>query len=902
MAILNGFLRGAHDKEITANVDNKEYSGVATEIINWIGTKRGGLSKRAPFKLHQVLDSETKIIPYNYDDDEKYLLLFSEQDDKTIYKIKQYIGGVLIDAEFGGNVYQQPNFTSNEQDGYIISGSVAQPVITDTSWYKAFNKDSYLSSTQIRAWLEITFPNPILITDIDYVNGSNSRSYSGWFKTTVLTITDEQGGTVQRTVSNTDPESTTPPVSGTVRIKTHITENFGGVFAKKLKLVFSDTRQWSGATGRVDFGSIIITGQMPSSGGGVQDSPITFEQLDRVRYYNAWRRMWFVSHDFSPYELQLKFTQPTYQGLDFISLGNPSLVGVFQDRLCFSGFENRPRQMNLSKTQDYSLFTLNTTNTISTDPIEGTIGDMKSPISALFTSRQLVYAQSMDGLGTLSSGGDEVPLTPTQIAAGLRNATPLSKDIEPVRQDQLIFCVGADNKTVYALDYDYQMARVPLNPLNEHCITLFDSGIKQMKSVYGRLPFLVFLLNDGTLIVAIAYKTDRGFMFHAFPQSHASGKIQSIEVLAHMETGYDTLFATVLLPNGVRTLESIESYTDNYSQDKGLDYFREHLLLDSQQGINPDIRTDITFTYTGNISTTGRMEFNVDGFVPELPDKEIKIFVGGKDIICKNCDFSDDNKMWAECSEEPIQEASSGYVIPSRIIYNNEYAGLKAQLFDGDDFLDIEEVESSNLYAWGTGIGSGMGSVEVARTFTKSPNPVIGDMVYEYDFTSEKIRYKGDKVFSHNSGANDIVISRFGGSTETLYRNSDADKIGEIGLAVNRAVYGGVIGLPYKARAVFENLTDANSVQYEKEIENISACITYGTGLKLGTESVLEKVGFWNYPFKDWQDRILPDENLKNIPLADTARKDKKIVVECDYPFPANVTFVVYDLKITGVR
>ena len=50
MPILNGFFRGAYDKEVTAHIDQKEYAGVATEY-NFVGTKRGALSKRAPFKF-----------------------------------------------------------------------------------------------------------------------------------------------------------------------------------------------------------------------------------------------------------------------------------------------------------------------------------------------------------------------------------------------------------------------------------------------------------------------------------------------------------------------------------------------------------------------------------------------------------------------------------------------------------------------------------------------------------------------------------------------------------------------------------------------------------------------------------------------------------------------------------
>jgi hypothetical protein len=121
-------------------------------------------------------------------------------------------------------------------------------------------------------------------------------------------------------------------------------------------------------------------------------------------------------------------------------------------------------------------------------------------------------------------------------------------------------------------------------------------------------------------------------------------------------------------------------------------------------------------------------------------------------------------------------------------------------------------------------------------------------------------------------------------------------------ITFKQPIYSAEFGLPYKAYSEFINIVDVNSAPYETIINSMSACITYGTGIKIGTESALEKIGYTEYPYKQWQHRILPDESLKNVVINDRGVKNKRIVLECSFPFPANVTFITYDIKATGVK
>lgn len=899
MPILNGFLRGVHDEEITANIDQKQYAGAPINMYNWIGTKRGGLSKRAPFKLQRVLDKESFIIPYSYDDDEKYLLQFYKNDnEQTEYKVLRYTDGNLIDSSFGGLAYEQPEFTSNESENHIINGADLGAEYKNA--YKAFNANTTVEASLTTTSLTIEFPKPVLLQTISYQYGqTSSNQTSGAFQTVKLEITDEHGSKVQIGTLNNTKLPVYFPVSETAKLEKDITSiNPQSLFAKKLKITFSDP-WWNrnGSSAKPKIGNIRLTGQVIANK-EAEIAPFTYEQAKTANTYNSYRKLYFAHKDFTPYELALTFVKSTISGLDFEKLGNPTLVRVFQQRLVLAAFEHYPRQINLSKSTEYNTFELNKTDTVATDPIEGAIDEMKSPLTALFSGRQMLYAQSIDGLGSLNSGADDVPLTATQVSARLRNETPLSKHIQPIKQDEIVYCVGADDKTVYALDYDYQYARVPLYALNEHCISYFDSGIKQIVSMKGKLPYIVFLLNDGSLIVAISYRDNTGFQFHAFPQK-IEGAIQNMAVLRNTNTGYDSLFAVVLHSNGQYTLESIESYSDIYTTEKGHDYLKQHILLDAKQNINSPVNDKITFTYTGEIGENKKKKFakqeitaiNLNGVyyypwnnitssvLPTLYTSSKKPNVGGSLYSYTN--------------------GSMSLVGNRDIITVEEYSMILEDNRSGDKYTYVRDFDKDIDISNGIKLIIGEKEILCENCVYDEDGNLWADTNEEPTINIASSAYcVPQKAFAMPEYIG-LPAQAFDG--DDFVEKESEDVIART-ISFKKPIYSAEVGLPYTAYSEFINIVDVNSAPYETIINSMSACITYGTGIKIGTESTLEKIGYTQYPYTQWQHRILPDESLKNVILNDRGVKNKRIVLECEFPFPANVTFITYDIKATGVR
>lgn len=837
MNILNGFLRGAYDQEATAHIDQKEYSGVATNMYNFIGTKRGALSKRAPFKLRVGVTENAYFVPYIFDQDQRYLMLFEENKEtgKANYRLLNYWNGALNFSTVGTEAAViQPVFTSNVQDNFECSQSSA---IGGYEAYQRINTSYPITQDQTSGyWMALKFPKRVILSGLQITNkkvwtktttrpGSTIRPGSGFITTYII-------NSVNFIVEGSNDGQ------NWVEIKRDTTSSSGITIATSKTtsdLTFSDINEYqylrvrttgyvqgNSGSNQFDFGQARFTVLMQDENITIE-SPFTMQQVKEMRYANENKRMVFFHEDFVPHEMRQTIQPLVTTGLDFTLLGNPTFGGFYQERLGMGGYRNANRQYNLSKSNPKDnvnfVYTLPTSTPVSTDAMEIVIRRAKYPLKGVLTGRNVMYLQCIDGLATISSGGDEVPLTPVQISADLRNRTPFS-DIPAVYQEELAFLVGSDYKTVYGMDYDFNVMRVRTIPINEHCLSYFESGIAQMITMKGQLPYLVFRLNNGKILAATAYRTNTGFNFHLYPIEPADGEVQCIGTLMNNQTGFDTLFAIIKHSNGVYTLESSESILDPYSEKQGRDYFINNLMLDYQDSITVPNKNDIEFTYTGTISEKGRCLFTVSNRtnINDIIDsQEIKLIFNEKEIICKNILF-DEQGMWADVSEIPPIATSDGYCIPQDTFMMAEYNHLPVVLFGDDDLIE----------------------------------------------------------------------------------KKSEDEDGNITFA--RAVYNARCGLVYKSYAQFENIADASVAAYTKTITNIAASITYGTGIKLGTESTVENVGFADYKFKDWKDIVLADENLRNIPLADTPRKDKKIVVRCDYPFPANITFITYEIKTTGSK
>ena len=841
MPILNGFFRGAYDKEVTAHIDQKEYAGVATELYNFVGTKRGALSKRAPFKFRLGIEDDTYLIPYIYDQDQRFLLLFRNNAEigKAEYRMLNYWNGALTFTTVGHQEsVVQPTFTSDSQDNFECSQS---KTVQNYQAYQRFNGVAPMNLSEALGYsIVMKFPHKFVLSKLEITNkqtwrqstgsisggGSSERPGTGIYiyhqNVIDFIVEGSNDGKDWYQIKESVTDNSTLIPTSTSAVSTTTYSELNAYEYLRIR-VTRTTKQTYKDSEKCNFGNIKFSGIFMYEDSSII-TPYTMQEIKELHYTNENQRMILFHKNHHPQEIKQNINPLEITGLqldpskeDFI--GYPTFGCFYQERLGMGGFTINNRQFNLSKSNPKNtenfVFTLTESSNVPTAAMQFVIRRAKYPLKEVLSGRNMIYLQCIDGLATISSGGDEVPLTATQVSADLRNRTPFS-DIPAIYQEETAFLVGSDYKTVYAMDFDFNVMRVRTLPINEHCLSYFESGIAQMIPMKGSLPYIVFRLNNGKMLIATSYRTTTGFAFNLYPVK-IEGKVNSIATIMNNLTGFDTLFAVVQHSNGVYALESLESILEQYIKEKGEQYFIDNLMLDYQYNITAPQKDDIIFAYTGIVSDTNRHFFSYVGSKPELTNGEIKIiFAGEKEITCKDCRF-DDNGMWADVSSEPPIGESVGYIIPQKTFEMDMYQGLPVVLFDGEDVVQKE---------------------------------------------------------------------------------SESDGV----ITFARPVYKATTGLIYDAYAQFENVADVSVAGYEKIVPNIAASITYGTGIRLGTESATEKIGSSNYKFKEWKDKVLQDESLKNVILSDQPRKDKKIVIECNYPFPANITFITYDIKATGVK
>lgn len=920
MAILNGFLRGAHDPEITANIDQAAYSGVATDMYNFVGTKRGALSKRAPFVLRGGVSNNAYFIPYIYDQDQRYLLMFDENPEtgKARFRMLNYWNGALTYSTVGTeSAVIQPTFTSDSQDGYICNQS------SNIGGYQAFqriNQSQPMTLSQAKGyWISLKFPNKVVLSKLEIANRKS------WSQTTVRpgssSIRPGSTGVITTYYYNTINFIVEGSNDGQNWIEIKQDEKLGSMPSSSSTIItvntYSDINAYEYVRVRVtgtskqtytdseecNFGNIKLSVLLQEENLTI-DTPYTMQQVRELHWANENQRMVFFHKDLVPYEFRQTIQPLTVQGLDFATLGNPTFGCFYQERLGMGGYRNANRQFNLSKSNPKDNvafnFSLPSGIPVATDAMEFVIRRAKYPLREVLSGRNVIYLQCIDGLATVSSGGDEVPLTPVQVAADLRNKTPFS-DLPAVYQEEMAFLVGSDYKTVYGMDYDFNVMRIRTLPINEHCLSYFESGIAQMITMKGQLPYIVFRLNNGKILVANAYRTDRGFDFRLFPLKLADGRVECIGTLMNNQTGFDTLFAIIHHSNGVYTLESLESTLELYTAARGRQYFLDNLMLDYRDNIEIPASNNIIFTYNGIVSDSGRHLFALQH------EEAVKKYAWSYDNVASSQINDVYTLVENPVAGTPIYDSATKKQIGTAVGGNTQLitmrqdgsgsiiSAYRASQFDSESSIIVD---GANIELPDNEIRLTFDSTEIICKNCRFDESGMWAEVSDIPPIATSRGYIIPQKTFQMSLYQHLPVVLFNGDDVVEKESEDNDG----NITFKRPVYKATVGLIYKAYAQFENIANANVAAYEKVITNIAASITYGTGIKLGTESIVEPVGFANYPFTQWQDRILPDENLRNIPLADTGRKDKKIVVECDYPFPANITFITYDIKATGVR
>lgn len=869
---MNGMIgnlsRGVYDFKASLFRNNDKNQGVAIELKNFISDNDTSLKKRMGTTFLYELNPESVLVPFDYDDDQHYLMEFKYSNTKPVCQFYQYINGKLTLGGFGRTTYTQPTFASNDQSGYEITDAKAS-----SEAYKKYNygygsadKKAALMTSQVEAasgrmtdyWCQIKFPKPINISSVRYIytNRSDIYPYSGtthifmcyWATVEIWGSNDGEKWTVIKQISNAEPETTRAAgfkYSPVIEILEDKYYSYLRFYCRDIRK--TSTYPWPDWADKptAAFGSISISGVLEEDSKPV-DTTITPEQAKNMRYTQQWRKIVFASEEFAPVQFTNTFGNYAPTGLDFELLGYPKICMYYQQRMLFNGFSNQPLQFNLSKAGNTKEFTLNTENTTATDPIQGVMQEQIFKPCWAYGGRNVLYIGSKDGIFVIQSGNGTA-VTATQIDAHLRLAKPCA-DMDIVKNEDVGYFVGADEESIYSFDFDRQVDRMTAVKINEHCQEKFRSGVKKIIGVNGTDSYLIALLNNGTMVMCFISNyleftsplSDVGNQgYFSFYPIESEMTILDVMKIRDNETGDDKVFLHAQLPNGKYGLLSLDSFdmtnVDHYWEDnaieKGIDGLTQlfafqdsNVLLDSK--------------YIPIIEQPGDVEIHISA-----KDTNNQNPPSGKYLVVTNIDLPWDNAVEVYLSD------NNGHV------------------------LVLKNLEKTT--------GGWFAEIEASGTF-------LFDTIY----TSYEVYYN---KWALPEAFKDLPLQ--------AVQEGKVIKCswGEDGLLETEKPLkvGAVFGMPYTAIARYVNLDNVKTISYYKTVSKVGVQSVCSFGIEVATNDMdFSELAEFKDVSSNIPGRMLPIPSYQDAKVGSNSCKNPQIVIKSDLPFYAEIGFIMYDIGV----
>lgn len=345
----------------------------------------------------------------------------------------------------------------------------------------------------------------------------------------------------------------------------------------------------------------------------VIDTPYTAEQLCQVKFYQSADIMILVHPDVAPHKLtRLAHDNWTLAPYSLSSppnfgSGQPSVVTVFDERLCLCGSAGKPDTIFLSRTNDWPNFAMNTNTEPGGDPladdaIEFTLtGDEVCGIKDAVPRKDLwLIASGGEWVAGSSTSGDAI--TPENRKA--TNESPYgSSGVGAVVCGGGVLYVDQSRRKIRVMNYQFaddSFSSSDTTILSEH---ITKPGICAIS--YAQHPdSVLWCLRDDGVLVGLTYEPRQEVV--AWHRHETDGKIESIACMFNSDTSESELWCVIkrTLGDGTekRYIEVMEAQFDGdeakeaFFVDSGISYEgaakTEFSGLDHLEGLEVQILAD----------------------------------------------------------------------------------------------------------------------------------------------------------------------------------------------------------------------------------------------------------------------------------------------------------------------
>lgn len=588
--------KGFSKRDFSCGQYDREYQAAQTEISsrgmiysrNLISSPLREIKTRPGTKFLQRLDSPAKLIPYRIDTNDMVLVMqdgiFSGYDfDENFNLVPRMV--------YSGDAPTMPNsgWTANTNGDW----SVAFSPTTATAFYPMCNNvtgrpikyrgtgtviSTRPTTTNIPAYLNITnsaenvYLSSVIIRFVLSCAGNHTGHYKGW-RDPILQWSDDGNNwtSVKTRVDNPYGTGGANEYQGSYHYGSgsgEFTENYTVYRVSNDSSDYTGHKYW-----RIFFTTIIFNSQtygnetleiLISNNGGpqflptspsqyvVNDSPITINDLPNLKYSQDSNQLIIAMKGKQPYEIKFaggEFTNQPFSPSSttgfWATQGYPAAVAHYQNRLWFAGFTLNPNRVCSSAFGNYQDFSIPTT-LLASSPIIADCNQMKSMITDIFGGWDVLYAQCDEGIATVEAGDSAVAPNNMSFLLKVRKR---SGGVTPTIKEDMMFWVGNDRKTIYAIQYDLIARKYHVADITKFCHSYLDSGVEELHYVDTAARLIYGSLRNGNMF-ALLYDSEAQ-VIGLFP-IETSGTIYDLSVI---QSNGEIRLLAVIQRDGVWAIE-----------------------------------------------------------------------------------------------------------------------------------------------------------------------------------------------------------------------------------------------------------------------------------------------------------------------------------------------------------
>ena len=228
--------------------------------------------------------------------------------------------------------------------------------------------------------------------------------------------------------------------------------------------------------------------------------PYENDDFDYIRWSQNNRTITMACKSRPPYQITISggsFSDSLFVPSDYSTLwqtiGYPSCVTYYQNRLWFGGFGAAPTRVYASEFGKFDKFAI-PSPIVSTSPIMADGTEIYNIIENMWGGNNALYCLSEDGISMIDAQGAIVATD--QVEFKLRNREPVNSMVPTVKDDIMIY-LGRDKRKILVTDYDFVVQRFRANCISDNYDNFLQAGIKELHYIPRKSSLIYGVLENG---------------------------------------------------------------------------------------------------------------------------------------------------------------------------------------------------------------------------------------------------------------------------------------------------------------------------------------------------------------------------------------------------------------------